>query len=232
MVLAMPGCCMGLVRMISLGNMAAYQHISSLIYRLRHNAVLFSCLSCCQSSSLVSCMSPALSSFLYLVCYLSSCCSPCCLSFCLIFCLLSYLSVYIRSPFLCRVCCYICRSVICYICRPASCSVCSPVCCHFCRTVNLFCCLKMLSIKCYIYVLYIKYWSLIHIVTRHRFQGTGVLLYFLVYCIRITSLSCAMFKGIVSRDFEWLQMILIDRLCVPDVPLEVHSFLNLHFHIL
>ena len=39
------------------------------------------------------------------------------------------------------------------------------------------------------------------------------------------------FKGIVSRDFEWLQMILINRLCVPDVPLEVYSFLNLHLHI-
>ena len=38
-------------------------------------------------------------------------------------------------------------------------------------------------------------------------------------------------KGIVSRDFEWLQMILMNRLCVPDVPLEVYSFLNLHLHI-
>ena len=39
------------------------------------------------------------------------------------------------------------------------------------------------------------------------------------------------FKGIVSRDFEWLQMILMNRLCVPDVPLEVYSFLNLHLHV-
>ena len=39
------------------------------------------------------------------------------------------------------------------------------------------------------------------------------------------------FKGIVSRDFEWLQMILMDGIVVPDVPLEVYSFLNLHFHI-
>ena len=39
------------------------------------------------------------------------------------------------------------------------------------------------------------------------------------------------FKGIVSRDFEWLQTILMNRLCVPDVPLEVYSFLNLHLHI-
>ena len=39
------------------------------------------------------------------------------------------------------------------------------------------------------------------------------------------------FKGIVSQDFEWLQMVLMDRLCVPDVPLEVYSFLNLHLHI-
>ena len=38
-------------------------------------------------------------------------------------------------------------------------------------------------------------------------------------------------KGIVSRDFEWLQMTLINRLCVPDVPLEVNFFLNLHLHI-
>ena len=38
-------------------------------------------------------------------------------------------------------------------------------------------------------------------------------------------------KGIVSRDFEWLQTILMNRLCVPDVPLEVYSFLNFCFHI-
>ena len=38
-------------------------------------------------------------------------------------------------------------------------------------------------------------------------------------------------KGIVSQDFEWLQMILITRLNVSDVPLEVYSFLNFHFHI-
>ena len=37
-------------------------------------------------------------------------------------------------------------------------------------------------------------------------------------------------KGIVSRDFEWLQMISMNRLCVPDVPLEVYAFLNLHLH--
>ena len=38
-------------------------------------------------------------------------------------------------------------------------------------------------------------------------------------------------KGIVSQDFEWLQMILITRLNVSDVPLEVYSFFNFHFHI-
>ena len=38
-------------------------------------------------------------------------------------------------------------------------------------------------------------------------------------------------KGIVSRDFEGLQMILMDRIGVPDVPLEVYSFLNFHLHI-
>ena len=41
----------------------------------------------------------------------------------------------------------------------------------------------------------------------------------------------SLLKGIVSRDFGGLQMILINRLCVPDVPLEVYSFLNLHLHI-
>ena len=30
-------------------------------------------------------------------------------------------------------------------------------------------------------------------------------------------------KGIVSRDFELLEAILMNRLCVPDVPLEVYS---------
>ena len=38
-------------------------------------------------------------------------------------------------------------------------------------------------------------------------------------------------KGIVSRDFEWLQIILMDRSCVPDVPLNVYAFLNLHLYI-
>ena len=31
-------------------------------------------------------------------------------------------------------------------------------------------------------------------------------------------------KGIVSRDFEGLQIILMNRTCVPDVPLKVYSF--------
>ena len=34
----------------------------------------------------------------------------------------------------------------------------------------------------------------------------------------------SLIKGIVSRGFEWLQMILMKRLYVPDVPLEVYSF--------
>ena len=38
-------------------------------------------------------------------------------------------------------------------------------------------------------------------------------------------------KGIVSRDFGGLQMILMDRIGVPDVPLEAYSFLNFRFHI-
>ena len=36
---------------------------------------------------------------------------------------------------------------------------------------------------------------------------------------------------IVSRDFEELQMILMNRAWVPDVPLKVYSFLKLHNHI-
>ena len=39
------------------------------------------------------------------------------------------------------------------------------------------------------------------------------------------------FKGIVSGDFEWLQTVLMKRLCVPDVPLEVYSFLSLLLHL-
>ena len=41
-------------------------------------------------------------------------------------------------------------------------------------------------------------------------------------------------KGIVSRDFEWLQMVLINlmnRSWVPDVPLVVYYFLNFRLHI-
>ena len=47
------------------------------------------------------------------------------------------------------------------------------------------------------------------------------------FTVQITS----QFKGIVSRDFEGLQKILMKRTWVPDVPLKVHSFLKLHFHI-
>ena len=39
------------------------------------------------------------------------------------------------------------------------------------------------------------------------------------------------FKGIVSRDFGGLHIILMDRIGVPDVPLKVYSFLNFRFHI-
>ena len=38
-------------------------------------------------------------------------------------------------------------------------------------------------------------------------------------------------KGIVSRDFGGLQMILMNRIVVPDVPLDVYLFLNFCFHI-
>ena len=44
-------------------------------------------------------------------------------------------------------------------------------------------------------------------------------------------MSSASFKGIVSRDFGGLQMILMERIFVPDVPLEVYSLLNLHLRI-
>ena len=38
-------------------------------------------------------------------------------------------------------------------------------------------------------------------------------------------------KGIVSRDFGGMQMILVNRIGVPVVPLEVYSFLNVHLNI-
>ena len=38
-------------------------------------------------------------------------------------------------------------------------------------------------------------------------------------------------KGIVSRDFEGLQIILMNRSWVPDDPLVVCYFLNFRFHI-
>ena len=50
--------------------------------------------------------------------------------------------------------------------------------------------------------------------------------------VKINFLTCISFiKRIVSRDFEWLQIILMSRSCVPDVSLKVYSFLNLHLHI-
>ena len=52
-----------------------------------------------------------------------------------------------------------------------------------------------------------------------------------VLCSGLQSQDLHGLKGIVSRDFEWLQTILMNRLCVPDVPLEVYSFLNFCFHI-
>ena len=39
------------------------------------------------------------------------------------------------------------------------------------------------------------------------------------------------FKGIVSRDFGGLQMIMMGRIGVNDVPLKVYSFLNFCFHL-
>ena len=39
------------------------------------------------------------------------------------------------------------------------------------------------------------------------------------------------FKEIVSRDFAWLQMILMNRIGVPDVPLKV-NFFKIYFFIL
>ena len=38
-------------------------------------------------------------------------------------------------------------------------------------------------------------------------------------------------KGIVSRDFGGLQMILVNRIVVPDVLLDVYLFLNFRFHV-
>ena len=38
-------------------------------------------------------------------------------------------------------------------------------------------------------------------------------------------------KGIFSRDFGGLQMTLMDKIGVLDVPLDVYLFLNFLFHI-
>ena len=53
----------------------------------------------------------------------------------------------------------------------------------------------------------------------------------LIYYFENNRVCHILFKGIVSRDFGGLQMILINRIGVPDVPLEVYSFLNFRFHI-
>ena len=50
-------------------------------------------------------------------------------------------------------------------------------------------------------------------------------------CVLYQNVSDQSLKGIVSRDFGGLQMIWMDRIVVPDVPLEVYSFLNVRFHI-
>ena len=39
---------------------------------------------------------------------------------------------------------------------------------------------------------------------------------------------CTIFKGIVSRDFRGLQMILMDRTRVPGIPLNAYFLLNFH----
>ena len=38
-------------------------------------------------------------------------------------------------------------------------------------------------------------------------------------------------KGIVSRYFGGLQMIFMDRIVVPDIPMEVYFFASFLFHI-
>ena len=50
-------------------------------------------------------------------------------------------------------------------------------------------------------------------------------------CLNVVFVKIAnvILKGIVSRDFQWLQMILVAW--VPDVPLKVYYFFNLCFHV-
>ena len=40
-----------------------------------------------------------------------------------------------------------------------------------------------------------------------------------------------MLKGIVSQDFEGLQIIFMNRTWLPDVPLEAYLFLNFRFYV-
>ena len=49
--------------------------------------------------------------------------------------------------------------------------------------------------------------------------------------IKQTSLSSERLRGIVSRDFGWLQMILMDKAWVLDIPLEFFLLFRIVFKV-
>ena len=70
---------------------------------------------------------------------------------------------------------------------------------------------------------------LYHTVYAHT--GAGVIRVLIFFRYFKKSKYITELKGIVSRDFGGLQMILMNRIVVPDVPLDVYLFLNFCFHI-
>ena len=56
----------------------------------------------------------------------------------------------------------------------------------------------------------------------HTFQAS--LLYIVQLIIKWIKVNFSLFKGIVSRDFEWLKMILMNRSWDADGPLVVYYF--------
>ena len=86
-----------------------------------------------------------------------------------------------------------------------------------------------------------KNWTLVvlcQIVTVPQFQTFTLQCCFVTCCMALENFdknlqnkNKLLFKGIVSRDFGGMQMILMDRIGVPDIPLEVYSLKKFCFHI-
>ena len=75
------------------------------------------------------------------------------------------------------------------------------------------------------------FWNILYKYTKELTNFEMNVMYHFLPRAGHTSSNEVVFKGIVSQEFEGLQMILIIRLCVPHVPLEVYSFLHFRFHM-